>query len=330
MQRVLSYLGVGLIGAAAIFFSLPSVVSWEQPAPPALTTIQPFPVTVHPKDKTITESSVVNEQLTSAKPFLMAAVGGAGDLFASIAAALMETPWYESLAAAIPIGSSRVVVIDPGYRREQAAAAFGTTLGWSKEDQQTFLASTESTTLAEGEFLPGAYVVAPRTTPAQVRILLRQRFDDDIIAHYPASVAAVVPLDDALTIASMIERETSDKNDMRIVSGIIWNRLFTNMRLQLDATVQYAKADAREGKTGWWPSVRPRDLSLKSPYNTYVNEGLPPGPIASPSIAAVLAALNPKQTTCLFYFHDNAKTLHCSDTYGQHVALLKKYFGRGK
>jgi UPF0755 protein len=57
---------------------------------------------------------------------------------------------------------------------------------------------------------------------------------------------------------------------------------------------------------------------------------LPPTPIANPSVAAVLAALNPKKTTCLFYFHDASAGFHCSDTYEQHVALLKKYYGRGK
>ena len=116
---------------------------------------------------------------------------------------------------------------------------------------------------------------------------------------------------------------------VRAISGIIWNRLFANMNLQIDATLQYAKANSTATKS-WWPKVTPADLSRKSPYNTYVHSGLPPTPIANPSVAAVLAALNPLNTSCMFYFHDNAGRFHCSDTYTEHVTLLKKYFGQGK
>ena len=116
---------------------------------------------------------------------------------------------------------------------------------------------------------------------------------------------------------------------MRLISGIIWNRLFMNMNLQIDATVQYAKANNR-AVSSWWPKVLPADISRKSPYNTYLHSGLPPTPIANPSVASVLAALNPKSTSCLFYFHDSMGQFHCTDTYAAHVALLKKYYGQGK
>ena len=116
---------------------------------------------------------------------------------------------------------------------------------------------------------------------------------------------------------------------MRIISGIIWNRLFANMNLQIDATVQYAKAN-KASVNSWWPAVLPRDISIKSPYNTYTNPGLPPTPIANPSVAAILAALNPVSTPCFYYFHDKMGQFHCSTTYAEHVALLKKYYGQGK
>jgi UPF0755 protein len=76
--------------------------------------------------------------------------------------------------------------------------------------------------------------------------------------------------------------------------------------------------------------VVPGDQYRKSAYNTYLHPGLPPTPIANPSVASVLAALNPKNTPCLFYFHDAAGGFHCSETYTGHVTLLKKYYGRGK
>ena len=72
-----------------------------------------------------------------------------------------------------------------------------------------------------------------------------------------------VPLNDALIIASLLEREASDFNNMREVSGVIWNRLFKNMPLQLDATLQYVRGSSRyEAK--WWPAIKPADKYIKS------------------------------------------------------------------
>jgi hypothetical protein len=158
-------------------------------------------------------------------------------------------------------------------------------------------------------------------TPREAQSAVNARFKSDVLSHYGAAVSRRVPLDDALTIASLIERETLNGNGMRLVSGIIWNRLFSGMNLQIDATVQYAKANEKS-VSRWWPNVLPRDIYRRSPYNTYQNPGLPPTPIASPSVAAILAALNPIKTSCLFYFNDEAGTILCSDTYDEHVARV--------
>ena len=112
---------------------------------------------------------------------------------------------------------------------------------------------------------------------------------------------------------------------MRLVSGIIWNRIFAGMNLQLDSTLQYAKA-TKQSTALWWPPVSPHDKYIKSPYNTYLNNGLPPTPIASPSVEAVLAALNPVKTDCFFYFSDAQGNFHCSQTYQQHKALIDRYY----
>ena len=165
--------------------------------------------------------------------------------------------------------------------------------------------------------------------PAEAQGVVNDRFVKNVLSRYGATTAKIVPLDQALTIASLIEREAGGLSDMRSISGIIWNRLFIGMNLQVDATLQYAKANAPTAKS-WWPGVVPADRFRKSPYNTYLHKGLPPTPIANPSVASIVAALNPKNTSCLFYFHDAAKRFHCTDTYPEHVALLKKYYGRGK
>ncbi|PIZ54462.1 aminodeoxychorismate lyase, partial [Candidatus Uhrbacteria bacterium CG_4_10_14_0_2_um_filter_41_21] len=105
-------------------------------------------------------------------------------------------------------------------------------------------------------------------------------------------------------------------------------RLFINMRLQIDSSLQYVRGS--NPNEPWWPIPVPNDKYLDSPYNTYQNKGLPPGPIANPSIDAIIATLNPRETDCLFYFHDSDSNFHCTPTYKEHVALLKKYFGKGK
>jgi UPF0755 protein len=134
---------------------------------------------------------------------------------------------------------------------------------------------------------------------------------------------------DTLIVASLLEREAYDFDDMRYISGIICNRLFINMRLQIDATMQYAKANKLKnpGANDWWPTPVPADKFIDSPYNTYKYAGLPPTPIANPSIDAIIAALNPRKTDCLFYFHDPHGKFYCTKTYEEHVALLKQVYG---
>ncbi len=290
-----------------------------------------FPVTVNPQNKTIIETAQVNAFLGSPGSPMQAAAGNVGNVFnrvfAWVAIAIADSSWYQSLAAS----DGRLVSITPGMRKEQVASAFANVLGWNAPQEKAFLTPTAYSTLPlpEGSFSPGIYLITKGTTPLMAQALVNQHFSEDILAHYSTTTAQVVPLTEALTVASLIQREAAGPDDMRIVSGIIWNRLFINMNLQIDATVQYAKANALT-PSSWWPKVSPTDLSRKSPYNTYIHPGLPPTPIANPSVASVLAALNPVKTSCLFYFHDSSGGFHCSDTYAEHVALLKKYYGQGK
>ncbi len=130
---------------------------------------------------------------------------------------------------------------------------------------------------------------------------------------------------------------------MNIVSGVIWNRIFKGMSLDMDATLQYAKASEQEkalasaiaGEASsstldadsitWWPKVESKDKYIDSPFNTYQNDGLPPTAISNPSIAAIKAAFNPAKTDCLFYIHDNYRNIHCATTYAVHKQNVQKY-----
>lgn len=234
--------------------------------------------------------------------------------------------WYQNLASL----SSRILVIQSGERKEQVAQNMKKILGWSNEEEKIFLNYIEGSVpkIADGKFFPGTYTVARGAKPEEVARLILDRFDVEVLARYGDAVEAQVPLTDTLTIASLIEREAYDFVDMRLISGVIWNRLFTDMRLQIDATLQYAKGS--KPSQPWWPKVNPSDKYIASVYNTYKNTGLPPAPIANPSLEAIIAALNPKKTDCMYYFHDSNSGFHCTQTYEEHIALLKQYYGRGR
>jgi UPF0755 protein len=221
-------------------------------------------------------------------------------------------------------------VIWPGERKEEIAGHISGVMRWNQTERESFTNLIDSTypIMPEGKYLPGQYVAHRNATPAEIADLLTTVFDLEVLQRYTPSVAAQVPLSDALIIASLIEREASDFANMREVSGVIWNRLFAKMPLQLDATLQYVKG-SRPTVRSWWPRVLPQDKYLNSPFNTYQHKGLPPSPIANPSIDAIVAALNPVITDCLFYFHGTDGSYHCSPTYEEHVAKLRARYGRG-
>ncbi|WP_407946110.1 endolytic transglycosylase MltG [Paenibacillus athensensis] len=125
-----------------------------------------------------------------------------------------------------------------------------------------------------------------------------------------------------LTVASLIEREVVVDEERPLVAGVIYNRLAQKMPLQIDATVQYLFDKPKE-------RLLEKDLQISSPYNTYLNPGLPPGPIASPSLASIQAALYPAETKYLFYVtkKDGSQAHLFAETYEQHkknIAASKK------
>lgn len=322
LRAMVVSLGIFVVLGAGLFF-LPTLMAPKE-APESEPGPPPFPVTVDPKNKTITEDPTVEALFLRDNTPLSAAVSNASAFFELLAEAISSTPVYQLLAAT---DSNHIIIIHSGYRKEQAAQKFAKALAWDTNDKKAFLESIQKAPpyFSEGTIAPGTYALPSGLTSEEASVLVRGRFADTILSRYATSTNEVVPLLEALTIASIIERETSDKEEMRIISGILWNRIFTDMKLQADSTLQYAKGTS----ASWWPIVRPQDKFITSPYNTYVHAGLPPAPIANPSVAAVLAALNPKKTECLFFFHRRGQ-LHCSVTYAEHVTLLKKYYGQGR
>lgn len=317
---------VAVVGTFTYFIEVTRQIAFD--ASHVTTTdriqVEPFPVGVDPERKLIVELPDADGYMRNhaASRSLAQERGTVGRLVAS----LSSFAWYQNLATP----SARILIIQPGERKEEIAANISKILGWSPSDRNLFMKMVSSSTpeLTDGKFYPGTYVVERYAPPDTVSPLISERFESEVLSRYTKEVEAVVPLNDALTIASLLEREAGGLEDMRLISGVIWNRLFADMKLQIDATLQYAKVTPQSRR--WWPVPAPADKKIESPFNTYQNTGLPPSPIANPSLSAIIAALNPKKTECLFYFHDKKGAFHCSVTYEEHVELLKKYYGRGR
>ena len=149
----------------------------------------------------------------------------------------------------------------------------------------------------EGQLFPDTYLI-PQTASAE-----------DVVSILINTFERKSPTQDqdTIIIASLIEREARHVQDRLLVSSVLHNRLNLGMALQVDATVQYVVGE----KDDWWPNNLTREqLAIKSPYNTYLNAGLPPQPIANPGSDSLEAALNPAETDYLYYLSDSAGFNH--------------------
>ncbi len=123
----------------------------------------------------------------------------------------------------------------------------------------------------------------------------------------------------ALILASLVEKETANVQEKAKIAGVFLNRLKKDMRLQTDPTVVYALGDKYTG------SLSKKDLSIKSPYNTYRNKGLPPGPISSVSMSSLHAVMHPEKTQDLYFVAKKDGTHAFAKTYKQHLHNVNKY-----
>ena len=305
--------------------ALKSLTEAEERLDTHLPQLEPFPISVDPKARLITTGSndeyvqkYFQEHISSAQN---------NQWFDRLLARVSQWGWYQNLATP----DSRILIILPGERKEEIADNFAKILNWDTDKQKTFLQNVTNNppAFAEGTFAPGQYVVRNDASPQYVARLVQDKFARTVLSRYPNSLETQVPLHDTLILASILERESNKFTEMRVISGIIWNRIFINMPLQIDATLQYVKV-SDEGNINWWPVPKPADKYIDSPFNTYQNKGLPPTPISNPELASILAALNPIDTQCLYYFHDRQSNFHCSATYQGHIDKLTRYYGQGR
>jgi UPF0755 protein len=167
------------------------------------------------------------------------------------------------------------------------------------------LEGADPKTSLEGFLFPDTYFLKPDITAAGIVDTLLREFEDRAgVALRTAAAQRKMTIYDLVKLASIVEREARDRSESPIIAGVYQNRLDIGMKLDADPTIQYAK--------GNWGELSLDDLKLDSPYNTYLNPGLPPTPICNPGEAALLGAATPAHHE-FFYFVAKA------DGSGQHA-----------
>ncbi|MDD4767329.1 MAG: endolytic transglycosylase MltG [Desulfotomaculaceae bacterium] len=167
----------------------------------------------------------------------------------------------------------------------------------------------------EGYLFPDTYQVDRESKEISIIDSMLKRFADviDELDYQAQSEKNGVTLHEALTIASLVEREAMVDEERTLIAGVIYNRLRIDMPLQVDATVQYALGETK-------PILYYGDLEIDSPYNTYKIYGLPPGPIAMPGRDSLLAAVQPAATEYLYYVARPDGTHLFATTLAEHEA----------
>ncbi len=178
---------------------------------------------------------------------------------------------------------------------------------------------------AEGRFFPDTYTYAKGSSDLAVLKRALRAMDKKLDAAW-SQRAADTPLkspEQALTLASIIEKETGRGSDRAQIAGVFTNRLRIGMLLQTDPTVIYGMGSQFDG------NLRRRDLQTDTPWNTYTRAGLPPTPIAMPGKAALLAAVQPAQTRALYFVARGDGTSQFSASLEEHNRAVNK-FQRGQ
>ena len=253
-----------------------------------------------------------------------------GDARAIKAGEYQLAPGMRAIDLTALLVSGRVVLhellVVEGWRFEQMLAA----LRSHAAIQQTLKDATAAQIMAslghpemhpEGRFYPDTYRFARDTTDLAV---LRRAFEtmEQVLAEEWGMRAADVPYttpDEALIMASIVERETAVVDERREIAGVFVRRLQKRMLLQTDPTVIYGLGAAFDG------NLRKRDLLTDTPYNTYTRRGLPPTPICLPGRAAVHAALNPAAGKTLYFVSRGDGSHQFSETFAEHDQAVRKF-----
>jgi UPF0755 protein len=221
--------------------------------------------------------------------------------------------------------------LPPGSTLRQAAKIAEKVLSHS---QQKFLKETENDSLInilglkgkvrnlEGFLYPESYDLSPGINEKELVAVLFNEFlkrvyrNEEIMGEIAKRESDLL---NTVTLASIIEAETNVEEEKQIIAGVYLNRMAKGMKLEADPTVQYALPGGPKQRLLY------EDLRINSPYNTYINPGLPPGPINNPDISCIKAALFPQRHNYLFFVATGSGGHTFTETYEQHMKAVQEY-----
>ncbi|HOQ00530.1 MAG TPA: endolytic transglycosylase MltG [Acetivibrio clariflavus] len=179
----------------------------------------------------------------------------------------------------------------------------------------------------EGYLFPDTYFFDPLSSDREIITKFLDNFDMKFKLDYYARAKELnMTVDEIITLASIIEKETALPEEKPIISSVFHNRLKSKdpslRKLQTDATIQYILFK-RDGKIK--EKLTEADTKIDDPYNTYLYEGLPPGPICSPGLASIEAALYPEKTDYYYFVAKGDGSHYFSKTLSEHEAAKKRY-----
>lgn len=200
--------------------------------------------------------------------------------------------------------------------------AKGLSVAGELREEAESIARASGFSFSEGTLLSGVYAVSVTEAPAgALAEIMHQSMLDALNSLLKGSsdpAAERRSLEQLLIIASMIQRETAEPEQMPVIAGIISNRLEEGMPLGIDATTRY--------ETGNWSDpITAEDLRSTSPYNTRIHPGLPPSGIGTPGTAALAAACEPADVPYFYYLHDRSGGFHPAITYAEHLENVERY-----
>ena len=210
-------------------------------------------------------------------------------------------------------------------RKEQVGEKLAKALNWSEDvlNKWNTVYTNKKPDYFEGVYYPDTYLIPIDEPGDKIADRFIRNFNEKFTPLAGEFAAKNIKWTTGIKIASLIARESGGTKDMKLISGIIWNRLNKNMLLQIDATMQYTLGKNTDGS--WWGGINLEQKRSDSPYNSYKNKGLPPTPICSPSFDFIEAALHPEESDCLYYLHGADRQIHCAKTYTEHRENIIKY-----
>jgi UPF0755 protein len=178
----------------------------------------------------------------------------------------------------------------------------------------------------EGYLFPDNYLIPRDYQPNQIYSdIIKKNFDTKLAEAKLNSTNSNLTDAQAVTLASILEREARTLPSKQMVAGIILNRLEIDMALQLDSTVEYARDSKIPHPKSYWQAASGTDIHLVSIYNTYLNPGLPPAPICNPGADSLYAVFHPTPSDYIYYLTGNDNLMHYAKTLTEHNLNIANY-----